>query len=280
MKISAILPARNEGEQVQQTIDSLRAAGVQEIILVDDASDDGSCCSLTGVTTQIFNPEARCPSYCRNIGAYAASGDVLIFADAHVRATDVKAFAQLALDKRVIVNAAVKPLGGRDWTGYGGVLVKEAAGYDAKYQMKKVERGTQISAVIGAFYAMSHDTFDYLGGWPRTISHGYNEQALSLAATMSGIPMIVDSDTAIFHMFKHRFNYPTRQSSSRINRFLVHYQLFDDYEDHWKPILEKAFPEVLKTYQQHIDSREVQRAREHYKSIKKITDQQFYEATT
>jgi len=40
LQISAVLPARNEGGQVLATVESFRAAGAAEIVVVDDAGDD------------------------------------------------------------------------------------------------------------------------------------------------------------------------------------------------------------------------------------------------
>src|SRR5262245_11704259 len=91
MSVSVVIPSHNEGENLLGTVDSL-LIGLPpdgEIVVVDDASTDGSAERLAAVapaTVRILRPTERLGAAgARNHGAIAASGDVLIFSDAHVQ---------------------------------------------------------------------------------------------------------------------------------------------------------------------------------------------------
>ena len=282
MKLSVIMPARNEGDEVYKTCASVKAAGADEVIVVDDGSTDGCCATLPDcVTTFIYNPQAKTTSWCRNLGMWAANGDVIIWCDAHIRAvTSLRPMAELALSAGAVVCASVQPLTSEDaaWTYYGGDLLAmpNHVGYDCRYRQERpATRGEPITAVIGACYAIPAEIArETLRGWPRTLSYGYNEQALSLASHILGVPMINDRDTVIRHKFKKRFNYPIRQSTTRVNRYLVHRMLFEPktWETIWQPAFAAAFPGVHGQAMQEIGESWVTRAHERYQSLRRISD--------
>ncbi len=56
-KISVIIPSRQEGEEVLLTCESFLKAGVDEVIVVDDASVDGSCNNLPEEVLVVRNNE-------------------------------------------------------------------------------------------------------------------------------------------------------------------------------------------------------------------------------
>ena len=289
LRISIVLPARDEGDEVAATIASVRAGGVDQVLVVDDASRDGSCLGLdlSGGTVLVRNTMARTPSYCRNTGAGLSTGDILIFADAHIRVEPdaLRALAVLAHRRQAIVCASVTPLGGeRDWVYYGGRLrpVKgnPDAGYEVSYnQEQPAERGAPIGALIGACYAMPMTVYDRIGGWPRTISWGYNEQALSMAAWFCGVPMLSDKAVVSAHRFKKRFNYPVRASNSHINRFLVHRILFSahTWAWHWLPRFQKAFPPAtVERAEEWLSQPWVQEEHDRFQARKVRTDDEFF----
>lgn len=284
LKISAILPAREEGDQVKQTCISFLNAGVDELIVIDDASKDESCHNLPA--TVITNKQALGVGVVRNQGAKIATGKVLIFADAHERATDLTAFAQAAIDNDAIICAAVKPLretgtngpGGKSsWTGYGAKLIVDKAAYkDGWIMVKPKKRLTPITALIGACYAMRREIFDRIGGWIETRQWGYNEQAFTMKAWFCNIPLLIDRDTIIYHQFKKKFKYPLSLTGSHLNRYHVHSVIFDEdtMEKIWLPRFLKAYgKKVHRKGLQLIE--EVREEAEAFKKIKQRTDSEF-----
>lgn len=82
-RISVIIPALNEAAQISETIAAARAAGFDEIIVVDGGSRDGT--TAAAATADLVLSSAPGRAIQQNLGAAAASGDVLFFLHADCR---------------------------------------------------------------------------------------------------------------------------------------------------------------------------------------------------
>lgn len=296
MKISCIVPARNEASQVIPTLTSLREGGADEIILIDDGSETDHACHLPEARaladTLIHYKTARGPAHCRNVGAEASTGDILVFCDCHVRCRpgSLRQFGMTAEANQGWVNASIQPLdpaSGKTWTKYGGAFNFVGGGYEILYRNDKpAEPVSAVTALIGAFYAVPREVFfSRMGQWPLTISHGYNEQGVSMGAFFTGIPMVVDTGMVVQHQFKKTYNYDARTLFPHINRYLVHFVLFskDTFRDYWIPEMEKKFNteksrcRTIAPAMAMIKSPEWQERHEKFQALKKRTDQEFFD---
>jgi glycosyltransferase involved in cell wall biosynthesis len=86
--ISVVIPVRNGGPDFQRCLDALRACipPPGEVIVVDDGSTDGSAqvARERGAHVLSTAQPGSGPASARNLGAQAASGEVLLFVDADV----------------------------------------------------------------------------------------------------------------------------------------------------------------------------------------------------
>lgn len=89
MRVSFVIPAHNEAGELTRTLGEIRraaeSAGLRddfEIIVVDDASADGTGDAASACGARVVRVELRRISRVRNAGAAEARGDVLIFVDA------------------------------------------------------------------------------------------------------------------------------------------------------------------------------------------------------
>lgn len=85
-KISIVIPVFNGGEGFRKCLESIRQWGNHsEVIVVADGDSDGSwqLAESFGFTV-IRLPESKGPANARNVGAQAASADILFFIDADV----------------------------------------------------------------------------------------------------------------------------------------------------------------------------------------------------
>jgi len=84
MRISVILPAKNEAEGLQRTLPALRARFPQaEVIVVDDGSTDATAAVAAGHGARVLSsPYSMGNGAAIKRGARAASGDILVFMDA------------------------------------------------------------------------------------------------------------------------------------------------------------------------------------------------------
>lgn len=85
--VSVIVPVYNGGDAFTQCLDALKNASPppDEIIIVAEGETDGMWRQALGSEGLVLKYEtAQGPAYARNIGAEAASGDILFFVDADV----------------------------------------------------------------------------------------------------------------------------------------------------------------------------------------------------
>ena len=84
MRLSIILPAKNEAEGLRQTLPAIRAACPEaEVIVVDDGSTDETRSVATGHgVTVLTSPYSMGNGAAIKRGARAAQGDILVFMDA------------------------------------------------------------------------------------------------------------------------------------------------------------------------------------------------------
>lgn len=86
--LSFIVPAYNEEFELPHTLEAIRNAAQDrqyEIIVVDDASTDGTAAITREVGSKVVSINRRQIAAARNAGARAATGDVLFFVDADTR---------------------------------------------------------------------------------------------------------------------------------------------------------------------------------------------------
>ncbi len=87
IRISVIVPVYNQAAPLKQCLEALQACSARglEIIVVDDASTDGSATVAADMGVRVLRlPENSGPAAARNHGAAHAQGDILFFVDADV----------------------------------------------------------------------------------------------------------------------------------------------------------------------------------------------------
>jgi len=119
MKISVILPAKNEAEGLRSVLPALRACLPDaEVIVVDDGStDDTAAVAAAHGARVLSSPYPMGNGAAIKSGARAAGGDILVFMDAdgqHDPAWIPKLLEKLEEGYDMVVGA-------RDWAGQAGV---------------------------------------------------------------------------------------------------------------------------------------------------------------
>ena len=172
-KISIVIPAFNGGVQLDECLHAIArlAAPPSEVIVVDDGSTDGSIQKAAARGIRVIATSGRKgPAVARNIGAQAATGDILFFLDAdvsvHEDATErlAAAFDDPAID--AVIGSYDDDPGSRDflsqyknlmhcfvhqtasteastfWSGCGAIrrdLFLAMSGFDASYKRPAIE---------------------------------------------------------------------------------------------------------------------------------------------
>jgi len=88
LTVSIVIPVYNASPYLADCLNAVRNLdpAPAECIIVDDGSTDGSAEIAEGAGIRVISCDGRCgPGVARNLGARAASGDILLFVDADVR---------------------------------------------------------------------------------------------------------------------------------------------------------------------------------------------------
>lgn len=115
ISLSFILPAHNEARLLAATLDAIHTAAGQlqndyEIVVVDDASTDGTARIAANAGAKVISVEHRHIAAARNSGASHSTGTLLLFVDADtlVDATVLRAAIQAVAAGAVGGGAAVR----------------------------------------------------------------------------------------------------------------------------------------------------------------------------
>ena len=228
-----IIPCRNEGDRLAQTVRCLRTgnANIKNVVVADDDSDDGCTKALLrardwqrlrrrgAVTVKchslnltIIRGERNGVGRARHIaGTFACSqgASSLLFMDSHVYANPIElsSLAELAEDMGVIIQPSVL-----SWDlhskmhRYGGNLGWNRNRILGVGYVKRASTETlgEVSGLIGANgYAVPRACWDKMGGWSQNCGlWGFNEQLLSIKSWFCGIKMYCHRDYAAAHFFK------------------------------------------------------------------------------
>lgn len=119
MRLSFILPAKNEAEGLGRTLPELRSRYPDaEIIVVDDGSDDDTAKVAAAVGARVLSsPYSMGNGAAIKRGARDATGEILVFMDADGQHDP--AHAALLLDQ--LDRGYDMVVGARDWSGQAGV---------------------------------------------------------------------------------------------------------------------------------------------------------------
>ena len=159
MRLSIVIPVLDEAQRIGERLLEVRAlAGVDEIVVVDGGSHDGTVDIARRIPSVrvLEAPRGRGPQM--NVGARAARGDVLLFLHADVSLPpDATTWVARALAEPGVVAGAFRVRtradGGRNWLG---PLLRLA---DVRSRLTRLPYGDQALFV-------RRETFERAGGFP------------------------------------------------------------------------------------------------------------------
>jgi GT2 family glycosyltransferase len=209
-----IVPSRDEGPHLRRTVHAVLATMPSdgEVVVVDDASTDGSA-DFIGErypAVRLLRMETNVgPSAARRRGAEAATGDMLVFSDAHVTPQPgwFEAFSDALEDDGV---GAVGP-------AMGDAENPQLYGFGATWRLPKLHlywleyrspRPHEVPLLGGAFVAMRRDVHDECGGFDDgLLGWGAEDSELCVRLWMLGYSCLVVPAVAVAHRFRTDFSY-------------------------------------------------------------------------
>ncbi len=235
--VSIIFPVKNEGENVENTVDSLFSAHNDtdfEIIIVDDASTDG-CCDFLKKAQEIpadkkislYRTEGIGSANARNYGAEKAAGKYFVFCDAHLEFADRwldHLLKPLLNNQTDAVSPAIGSMKNPDFTGYGQTL-------KSNLRIKWHKNRTHIfetPILPGACLAVSKETFEDIGGFEKGFkTWGYEDVEISIKLWLFGYRCHCEPKVKVLHLFRTVQPYDINNEEIFYNLMLMAYSHFN-----------------------------------------------------
>lgn len=304
---SVVLATCNEPDLVETVRSIWDWNGIDEVVIVDDASDNGSL-SLFADAAKKFGADPAVSPYTVNVpgfppvhvvhnetrqgvsrslnaGARHAAGHVVIVYSGHMRATgqNLHTLATEAIARNAIVQAASI---GMDldtrMRGFGCRWIEhDEKVFDLKWHTgRPADEYAEVDGLMGACYAIPATIYRHLGGFAQhTGLWGFLEGFLSMKCNLAGVPIFVSRDIFARHQYRQAsergFNVPAR--SVWLSRFAglkiilepatFELALPDLKRRYWHPDI-GAFLETPGVAQEH-------RA---FQAIRKVSDRDWFQA--
>jgi GT2 family glycosyltransferase len=227
-----VIITRNEGAELRETVTNILATlprNQREVIVVDDSSTDNSTEFLRELPEVLVLPSTGLGvARARNYGASRATGDVILFADAHVRAP--AGWHEPLLDAlREETIGAVAPgiysMAEPKRRGFG--LNVTGPDLHTSWRHKPGSEPQPVPVLPGGFLAMRRETFQRSGGYDGDMRQlGGNDAELSCRLWLLGYRLLVVPEIEVGHLFRTATPYPSTWASvvhNRLRTAFVHF---------------------------------------------------------
>lgn len=226
IEYSILLASRNEGNRLRRTVDSIFRSSAQEefeVIIVDDASEDGSAGFLQGPEYEarpirLFrNRRRRGVIYSRALAADLGRGRCLVFLDAHCSVTEgwVENLAA-ELDKisgRGIVVPHIHGLEPSDWSIHfklppatGCTIINPFLDFNWT-EPTEIDGRSCTCTIGGGAWMCRREWYRHLGGLDRgMLAWGGENLDIALRTWLAGGWCLVAGKVSIGHYFKTNFD--------------------------------------------------------------------------
>jgi hypothetical protein len=207
--LSVVVITRNEGARLRRTVDDLLTSTPRgsEVIVVDDGSTDGSVQAVEqeGTVNVVRTAERLGVAKARNLGAHHARGDVLVFADAHVKAAGPwwrPLLAALITPRVGAVNPSIRVMGA-DHHVEG--LTFSGPELNVAWLPNGGSAPHPVPFLTGCFLAMRREVFEEVGGFDAgMVGYGAEDLDLCLRLWRMGYECLVVPEARVAHRFRRR----------------------------------------------------------------------------
>lgn len=211
-KISVVVISRNEGSELKRTVenfdDTLPAGG--EIIVIDDGSTDGSA-DLLGQRRgriRLHRVHGYGVARARNLGARQARGNVIVYADAHLRLQPDWWRPMLDLLRNPKVGGVAPAINGYRGGPLGYGLTFKDSKLEVRWLRRKPRGAAAAPIIPGCCFATRREVIEATGGWDdRQLQRGNIDNEGCVRFWMLGYDLMITPDTIVAHKFRKRSPY-------------------------------------------------------------------------
>ena len=201
--ISVIVLALNEGDFLRQTIEQLQATlPGAEVIIVDDGSSDG-CADFLRNGARLFRTDRLGTAAARNFAVRHASGEFLVFADAHIRLPEgwwQPMLQLLGQPSAGAVASVVSDMTEPDRRGHG---MRFRPDLTIEWLPLRQKSPYPVALIPWCCAAMRRNVFDKSGGFDEgMIRWGAVDLEYSLRLWLLGYELWLVPEVEIFHLFR------------------------------------------------------------------------------
>ena len=248
-RISVVITAYNEGDEVLRTIESVRenTRSEHEILLVDDGSTDGCCTAGNLGNARLLRHESRMGvGYSRDRASDAARGDVLVYLDGHQRIGPncLDRCAELALERTAVVTPDICGFDDEVRLHGADFIVCPKRKYFAAEWKERIPRENvnRISSLRAPAYVVPREIYPTLRWSTKLRGWGGSEAAISLKAFFAGVQILHLCGPLVQHRFKKTFHYGVCWPEVWRNHAIIARICFDDrtWQDYWLPEVFRA----------------------------------------
>ncbi len=238
LSASIVMSSRNEGILLSRTLASMMNAACEmphEIIVVDDGSTDGSVSAVPFVGAAPVRT-VRTPGLgvapARNAGALLATGDMLVFCDAHISVCDgwLDAMARTLEEERSdAVTPGIGPLDPMDFIplyklAFSAPLSAVGCGRVFRTLIENTwlpmhTCPMECPILSGGCFAVRSDAWRHIGGYEDAFrGYGYDEEEISLKLWLFGYRLMTAPSAVILHKFRSAAPYRIVSEDMMFNR--------------------------------------------------------------
>jgi len=213
-QISIVIPCRNEGPNVHNTVSSILGTPTKcrfEIIVVDDGSTDNCCDFLRSASVdkriRLINSAGVGACQSRNKGALFSRGEYLLFCDAHIFVEPFWLDVLLGSfpdEMTGIVSPGIASPQFPDVIGYGLTLTET-------FGVKWLGHPRKISPVLiapGGCALVKKETFFKVKGFDAGFRiWGHEDVELSIKCWLFGYRVLINPAVKILHVFREHHPY-------------------------------------------------------------------------
>ena len=287
-KVSVVLTAHNEGQEVIQTIRSIQdqTTSAVEIVLVDDASND-RCCEFARSMPEIRlveHPSRMGIARSRLQGSSICTGDVLAYLDSHQR---VEGDTLLRCSKLAVTeNSIVCP----DVCGFDDDVRLHGAYFtrcqkqnffSAEWKLRSPRHEiSRVSSLKAPAYFIPRSVYSRIKWSPLLRGWGGSEACISLKAFFLDVPILHLCGPLIRHQFKRTFHYEVGWPEVWRNHAIIARICFDDrtWYQYWLPeVFDAHLDDVTK---QELESEEIKAEQLEFAKFKVRKDSEFWTRLT
>ena len=247
MRASIVIPAHNEGELLARTVQSCLQTTQDlscEIVVADDASDDGS----VDVVRRRF-PDVRIVEQAQRLGcspakvlgASAAQGDVLIFLDGHCK-PEPRAIERLInciedLDEEAVVMPRIAALDSETWENSETNVARSCRFnmnqfdffWEESVDLERAGRFYLSPGLVGCCVAVSRALYEKVWGFDKDMYQwGSEDIDFGLKVWFLGHDILVHNHATIGHRFASAFGYEIRPVHPLVNKLRTARKNFTD----------------------------------------------------